>query len=68
MLIRLVDLNSIEFNSEIYKYKRLLRVNNNKILRNSEVTLKFKIKCCLMALNINIYKFIRKIKFKNKIL
>lgn len=68
MLIRLVDLNSSEFNSEMYKYKRLLRVNNNKILRNSEVTLKFKIKCCLMTLNINIYKFIRKIKFKNKIL
>lgn len=60
MLVRLVDLNSIEFNNEMEIYISLLKNSKKEIIKNKDITIRFKVKCYIMIFNIKVYKFIRK--------
>ena len=60
MLIRLVDLDSVEFNDEMKRYNDLLKINKKEILKNKDINLSFKVKCYIMIFNIKVYKFIRR--------
>lgn len=60
MLIRLVDLDSVEFNDEMKRYNDLLKINKKEILKNKDINLSFKVKCYIIIFNIKVYKFIRR--------
>lgn len=64
MIIRLVDLDSQEFNYEMKMYRELLKSNRREILKNKDISLKFKVKCYIIIFNIKVYKFIRKFNKK----
>lgn len=64
MMIRLIELDSLEFNDEKKRYRELLKGNRKEILKNKYINLKFKIKCYIIIFNIKFYKFIRKFNVK----